>query len=193
MSQREATARGDARDCALAMMMKHAQDGDRASYSVLLKEVTRILQRVLQRKLSFLPAADREDLLQDILLSLHVARSTFDPGRPFIPWLMAIAHNRIVDNVRRNSRRVANEVLVDEYPATIVDDTAVMPLDGYGDPEALHGAVKALPKGQRTAIELLKFRELSLKEASETSGMSVTALKVSAHRAIKALRSVLAS
>ena len=60
-----------------------------------------------------------------------------------------------------------------------------------GNPEALRRAVRSLPKGQRTAIELLKLREMSLKEAAAASGMSIGALKVSVHRAIKTLRASL--
>ena len=45
-----------------------------------------------------------------------------------------------------------------------------------------------LRQGQRVAVELLKLRELSLKEAAQVSGMSISALKVSVHRAIKSLR-----
>jgi RNA polymerase sigma-70 factor (ECF subfamily) len=132
---------------------------------------------------------DREDLVQDILLSLHAARATYDPERPFIPWLMTIAHNRMVDQARRASRRSANEVAVDEYPAHLAEDG---PAAGeFGDPEALRRAIKLLPKGQRSAIELLKLRELSLKEAAQATGMSVSALKVSVHRAIKTLRASL--
>jgi len=188
---RKAAARDEGKDRHLAVLMQRAQDGDRIAYSSLLAEVMRIVQRVLQKRLGFLPVAEREDLLQDILLSLHAARATFDPKRPFIPWLMAILHNRVVDNARRNSRRIANEVPVDEYPATVADEGAAVPLDGYGDPEALRRAVQTLPKGQRTAIELLKLREMSLKEAATMTGMSITALKVSAHRAVKALRASL--
>lgn len=49
-----------------------------------------------------------------------------------------------------------------------------------------------LPPGQCEAVEMLKLRELSLKEAADTTGMSIGALKVAVHRAIKALRRVLA-
>jgi RNA polymerase sigma-70 factor (ECF subfamily) len=79
-------------------------------------------------------------------------------------------------------------VAVAEYPETF-DPADTNPGDeSYGDPEALRAAVAELPKGQRVAIEMLKFREMSLKEASGASGMSVAALKVAAHRATKALR-----
>jgi RNA polymerase sigma factor (sigma-70 family) len=189
---RKAQSRTNAdKDDALRALMRDAQDGDRRAYASLLQQVLPILKRVVQGRLPFLSQADREDLVQDILLSLHVARATYDPERPFTPWLMTIAHNRMVDNARRNSRRFHNEVLVDEYPHDVADEEAGAHVEQYGDPEALRRAVKTLPKGQRTAIELLKLREMSLKEAAQVSGMSISALKVSVHRAIKTLRASL--
>jgi RNA polymerase sigma-70 factor (ECF subfamily) len=183
--------RDDGKDRELCALMRAAQDGDRLAYARLLQEVLPIVKRVLQSRIGFLQASEREDIAQDILLSLHAARATYDPQRPFIPWLMTIVHNRMVDNARRYARRSSNEVLVDEYPAGVTDENADAASDGYGDPEALRQAIKTLPKGQRTAIELLKLKELSLKEAAAVSGMSISALKVSVHRAIKTLRGAL--
>jgi RNA polymerase sigma-70 factor (ECF subfamily) len=48
--------------------------------------------------------------------------------------------------------------------------------------------VAALPQAQRTALGLAKLEDLPLAEASTRSGMSVGALKVATHRAVKALR-----
>lgn len=48
-----------------------------------------------------------------------------------------------------------------------------------------------LPTGQRQAIELVKLREMSLKEAAAVSGKSVGALKLAVHRGIGALRKAL--
>ena len=186
-----ATRRNESKDRELRDLMRSAQDGDRIAYAALLREVAPIVKRVVQSRIGFLSATDREDISQDILLSLHAARATYDPERPFIPWLMTIIHNRMVDNARRYSRRSANEVLVDELPVNVADDTAGHGGSPYGDPDALRQAVKNLPKGQRTAIELLKLREMSLKEAAAASGMSISALKVSVHRAIKTLRTSL--
>jgi RNA polymerase sigma factor (sigma-70 family) len=183
--------RNEEQDRQLSSLMREAQDGDQAAYASLLREVLPILKRVVQARLGFLPVADREDLVQDILLSLHAARATYDPARPFKPWLMTIAHNRMVDQARRNARRAVNEVTVDEYPADVADADAAAAADRYGDPEELRQAIKVLPKGQRSAIELLKLREMSLKEASQATGMSISALKVSVHRAIKTLRTSL--
>jgi RNA polymerase sigma-70 factor (ECF subfamily) len=176
------------KDRQLAALMEAAQDGDKVAYAGLLHEIVPVLQRMVRGKAPFMQPADREDVVQDVLLSLHAARATYDPRRPFVPWLMAIAHHRLVDRVRRNSKVSANEVLVDEFVERSLTEESALTDNGYGDPETLRQAVNSLPMGQRTAINLLKFQELSLTQAASVTGMSISALKVSVHRAIKSLR-----
>ena len=175
----------------LSSLMRAAQDGDRAAYSALLHGILPLLQRLVRGRLRFLQAADREDLVQEILLSIHAGRASYDPDRPFLPWLMSIAHHRIVDGARRSGRTTAKEQLTDDFADSVADQPSLEEPE-YGDPEALRRAVNALPTRQRTAIELLKLRELSLSEASALSGIGVSALKVSVHRAVKKLRNALA-
>jgi RNA polymerase sigma factor (sigma-70 family) len=175
----------------LAGLMQRAQDGQSSAYAELLTEVTPLLRRQIRRRRRFLQPQDVEDLVQEILMSLHAVRATYDPARPFLPWLMAIAHNRMVDGIRWQVRRNANEVTVERLPEAFSDDATNRPGDGYGDAEALRQAMQSLPQGQRRAIELVKMREMSLKEASAVSGMSVPALKVAVHRGIGALRRAL--
>jgi RNA polymerase sigma-70 factor (ECF subfamily) len=172
----------------LGALMRAAQDGDKAAYCKLLRQVTPILRQAVRQRRHFLQPQDIEDLVQDILLSLHAVRATYDPARPFLPWLMAIARNRVADGGRRHLRRAAHEVAVEEYPETFDYDATNHIGEGYGDPQALRQAIEKLPQGQRQAIEMLKLRELSLNEAAAASGMSVGALKVAVHRAIKTLR-----
>lgn len=172
-------------------LMRLAQDGDKAAYAQLLGEVTPLLRRAVGRRYGFLQPSDIDDLVQEVLLSVHVSRATYDPSRPFLPWLMAIARNRMIDGVRRSARRSANEVAVGRPLETFCDPDTNNPTTTYKDPEALRHAIHLLPEGQRRAVELLKLHELSLKEAAETSGMSIGALKVAMHRAMKMLRTVL--
>jgi RNA polymerase sigma-70 factor (ECF subfamily) len=86
---------------------------------------------------------------------------------------MSIARNRMIDNARRNSRRFNSEVLVEELPAHAADDNAGEPASEYINAKALQHAIAGLPPGQRRALELIKFRETSLKEASALTGMSI--------------------
>jgi RNA polymerase sigma-70 factor (ECF subfamily) len=175
----------------LSLLMRRAQEGHSDAYAILLAEIVPLLRREVRRRRRMLPPQDIEDLVQDVLLSLHAVRATYDPGRPFLPWLMAIAHNRIIDGARRQIRRNANEVLVDELPETFADEATNRQIEAYGDAEALRHAMQQLPPGQRLALEMVKLREMSLKEAAASTGMSVAALKIAVHRGIGALRKVL--
>jgi RNA polymerase sigma-70 factor (ECF subfamily) len=171
--------------------MHEAQQGDANAYRALLTAVTPRIRRIVRARRGFLGAAETEDLVQDVLLSVHAVLATYDPSRPFMPWLMAIVRNRLVDAARRYGRQQAHETQVDDLQVTF-DQIATNTTDeGIGDVEALAHAIRALPAGQRQAIELLKLREMSLKEASAATGTSVTALKVATHRAIASLRRIL--
>lgn len=176
------------REQQLAAWMRAAQDGDHAAYDTLLKTLATGLRRIVRRRRPFLQAADIEDIVQDILLSLHAVRSSYDPDRPFMPWLMAIVRNRMVDAARRYARRAENEVDGVEFPETF---SPIETKDTHGDlidEEAVALAIEALPAGQRKAIQMLKVRGLSLREASAASGLSIAALKVAVHRAVHSLR-----
>jgi RNA polymerase sigma factor (sigma-70 family) len=178
-------------DQALAALMQAAQAGDAQANVQLLKQIAPRLRQIVRRQRCFVKAEDIEDLVQDILLSLHAVRATYDPQRPFMPWLMAITRNRLVDRVRRYSRRAAHEVQLDNLAVTFAEEGANIDSDRYRDPEALRQAIEDLSPAQRAAIEMVKLREMSLKEAAAVSGTSIGALKVSVHRAIAALRKTL--
>jgi RNA polymerase sigma-70 factor (ECF subfamily) len=178
-------------DRCFADLMRLAQKGDGAAYVRLLQEITPLLQQAVRRKRAFLPPQDIDDLVQNILLALHSVRATYDPCRPFLPWLMAIARNQIADGARRYARRGANEAVVEQVPETFSDGGANRYDEAYGDQEALSVAIAALPRGQRRAIEMLKLKEMTLKEAAVASGVSVAALKVAVHRAMRTLRETL--
>lgn len=175
---------------ALEMLMQAAQSGDTRAYAQLLNEITPRLRQIIQNQRRFLQPADIEDLVQEVLLSLHAVRATYDPQRPFKPWLFAIARNRLADGARHYARHAAHELQVEDLTVTFSDQVANIDAEAYGDPEALKRAIQELPRGQREAIEMLKLRELSLKEAAAASGTSVGALKVSVHRAMARLRKV---
>lgn len=175
----------------LRRLMHEAQKGDADAYRALLTAVTPRIRRIVRARRGFLGASDTEDLVQDVLLSVHAVLATYDPSRPFMPWLMAIVRNRLVDAARRYGRQHVHETQVDDLQVTFNEIATNATDERIGDVEALEHAIRALPAGQRQAIELLKLREMSLKEASAATGTSVAALKVATHRAIVSLRRIL--
>jgi RNA polymerase sigma factor (sigma-70 family) len=181
-----------ARDKALAALIERAQRGSEGAYAQLLQELPPVIGRMIRRQMARASASDQEDLLQEVLLSIHAARATYDPTRPFMPWLKAIVVNRTIDFLRRQRRSRGALALTDDIAAGLADDAAGDAVARYDAVDALQRAIKMLPAGQRSAIELLKLREMSLREAAAMTGMSITALKASVHRAVRTLRVSLA-
>lgn len=173
---------------AWSTLMARAQDGDAVAYRRLLEDVTPYLRSLVTRHRAL--AGETEDVVQDVLLTLHAVRHTYDPDRPFGPWLVAIARRRIVDRLRRRGRVAAAETSLEPEHETIAAKGANMHMT-IARRRELQEAIGALPAGQRQALLLLKLQGLSLKEAALESGMSIAALKVASHRALKALREML--
>ena len=167
-------------------LMANAQDGDRTAYDRLLREIVPFIEALVAREQRLPDRA--QECVQDVLLTVHRVRHTYDPARPFKPWLAAIAHRRSIDLLRRRGRRAAFEVSDDKAYETFADPQANRAVEVYAATDGLGEAISGLPQQQREAVELLKLRDLSLAEASKVSGTSVAALKVNVHRAIKSLR-----
>jgi RNA polymerase sigma-70 factor (ECF subfamily) len=172
-------------------LMRAAQAGDGGAYRELLEAITPRVRQLVRRRRGFAGLEAVEDIVQDVLLSVHAVRATYDADRPFVPWLLAIVRHRLADHARQHFRRAAHEVAADDAGVTFEDVAANLRSEESADAEALAGAIRALPAGQRQAIELLKIKEMSLKEASVASGLSVGALKVATHRAMTSLRRAL--
>lgn len=166
--------------------MARVQTGDSAAYRQLLEDVTPYLRALTRRRL---PAqCDVEDVVQNILLTVHVIRATYDPALPFGPWLKAIAMRRIVDHQRFQYRRNAREREIFEGEDFATEEVANL---HALDCDNLRDAVRNLSPAEQQAIHMLKLDELSLKEASAKSGISVAALKTATHRGMARLRTLL--
>jgi RNA polymerase sigma-70 factor (ECF subfamily) len=179
---------GSARELDWSTLMARAQGGDRDAYRRLLGEITPYLRALAARRHRGL--SDVEDAVQDILLTVHAIRHTYDPTRPFGPWLVAIANHRLIDRLRRQGRLRSRETALTPEHETFLADRANL-YEKASDRRDLQAAVEKLPAGQRQAIRLLKLEERSLKEAAAMSGLTVGSLKVATHRALKSLRQIL--
>jgi RNA polymerase sigma-70 factor (ECF subfamily) len=171
-----------------AAWMAAAQDGDRAAYRSLLTAILPFVRALAAR--AFRDPADIDDVAQDILMTLHEVRASYDPSRPFKPWLAGIARHRIIDRLRQLGRRRSREIPIETDDETFTavpsnqDDMTI-------DAQTLRRAIAQLPEGQRVAIEELKLKEGSLRAVATRTGLSEGALKVATHRAIKRLRALL--
>src|ERR1700692_2733407 len=127
-------AEPDTNEERLGALMRSAQSGDADAYAALMQELAVRLRRIVRHRRAFLEHADVEDLVQDVLLSVHAVRATFDPTRPFIPWLLAITRNRLADAARRYARYGAHEVVVEDLDVTFFSESTNTLTTTYGDP-----------------------------------------------------------
>jgi len=167
----------------LAALMRQSLKGDQLAYAQLLQETSRFLRPFLAKRLSFTNQVD--DLLQEILLSIHKARHTYDGNRPYKPWVYAIAKFRLQDYLRAyysDQLHHADDLSeMENYLHENVTESAI----SY---ESISGEVEKLPQKQATILQLMHQEGYTAKEVAEKLGMNESAVKVAAHRAYKILR-----
>jgi RNA polymerase sigma-70 factor (ECF subfamily) len=166
----------------LAPLWRQAQAGDQAAYRQALEAIAARLRGYFARRLLSMPH-EVEDLVQETLLALHLRRGTHDAALPVSNWVHAIARHKLVDLWRRRGRREALHEPLDEWTGSLHAPLREE-LPARRDLQAL---LRALPEAQRLAITLIKIEGLSAAEASQRSGVSVSALKVRVHRGLKRL------
>jgi len=165
----------------MARLMVLSQQGDKNAYTVLLSEASNWLQRYFRRKV---PLAQVDDLVQEVLLAVHKKRATFDPNRPFLPWLAAIARYRWVDHLRKVYRNQEDE-LGDNDAYEESDENAVLARI------SLDRLLTRLSRKQAQVIELVKIEGHSIRDAARQSGQTEASVKVNIHRGLKKLSALI--
>lgn len=130
------------------------------------------------------------DVVQDTLLKLYLA----DPSKVsenLKAWLYAVCRNRAFDVLRKENRMVLSE---DGEPMDWLDEWQPDPSDEAGRDELLGhvwNVLEQLPRNQREVIRLKFQHDLSYKEISSITGLSVTNVGFLLHTGIKRLRKLL--
>ena len=181
----------------LRPLMSRVCDGDASAFAELYQQLAPALTGYLRRMVRDPGTAD--DLVQTTFIKVHQARHSYIRGADPAPWIYAIAHRTGLDELRRQKR---SRVQVANDPARIPDAAAELSGHRQGEapePPATSGparralaALARLPDGQRQAVTLTKLEGKSVAEAAHIAGVSVTAMKVRAHRGYAALRAALA-
>lgn len=164
-------------------LMRSAMAGDGAAYHRLLKAVTPVLRAAARRGLARAGQSpdQAEDIVQDILLAVHLKRHTWDANAPFAPWLFAIARNNLIDTLRRRGRRVF--VNIDDFAETLPDE----PKAERAAPAEVEAQLKTLPARQREVLQSIAVESASIKDTAEKFAMSEGAVRVALHRALASL------
>lgn len=168
----------------LEQLFKQALAGDKNAYHKFLGETAIWLRRKLTYKI--FNESDVEDVVQEILVSIHKAQHTYDGERRLMPWLQAIATYRLKDYLCAHYAQKNNQkVSIDEF-FDIEDENNVT--EDVAPSEDVSKAIERLKDKQKQVIDLMYFQDLSVKEVAKKLNMSESAVKVTAHRAYKILR-----
>jgi len=165
------------------MLLKRAQAGDAEAYRRFLDEIGPVLFNFVRRRV-FNQEMVR-DVYQEVLLTLHKARHSYEPSRPLGPWLFTVARNSMLDALGRNRKFAEREV-----PTEFLPESGEVEKDGSLD-DRLYQALQEISPLNREAVEMLKLQGLSLEEAAKRLKISVAAVKVRAHRGYEQLRKLL--
>lgn len=160
-----------------ARLMAAAQQGDKAATNVLLSEAGLWLERYFRRRV---PPHSIDDLVQEVLIAFYTKRATWDPSRPFLPWLAAIARYRWVDHLRRVYKHDAKELMDDDASEDSEEEVVLARV-------SLDRLFAQIPEKQAEVIELVKIGGLSIRETAERTGQSESLVKVNIHRGLKKL------
>lgn len=162
-------------------LMVQVLGGAQDRYQDLLKRIAVLIRAYLRRKLT--RAEEVEDLVQEVLLAVHLKRHTYDVNQPVTAWLHAIARYKLIDHWRRQGRRQS----VGEDDAFLENVEGPSSVKAYEVQRDVSVILEQLPQKQRDIVQMIKLEGLSVSEVAMKMNMSESAVKVTTHRAIKAM------
>lgn len=166
-----------------AAWMRAAMAGDAGAYRQFLVSVAPHLRAIARSRCRSLgtPESEAEDIVQEVLLTIHLKRGSWDPSRPIGPWIAAITRNKLIDVLRRRGRHssVPIEEVMDSLRAE--DQTSELPAHDIDKLLAL------LKTQQREIVRSISLNGASIRETAERLKMTEGAVRVALHRALKAL------
>lgn len=162
------------------ILMNAALKGDEQAYASLLSDLTRILRNFVRTALARtnVGVADVEDVVQEILLTLHLKRHTWRNDEPLRPWLYAIARHKVVDHLRRSGRRVTLDI--DDFADVLSGEARQDNITG----EQIERALTSLSPRERQVIRYCTVEGRSTQEVAARLGLTEGAIRVALHRGL---------
>ncbi|MCR9182925.1 MAG: sigma-70 family RNA polymerase sigma factor [Flavobacteriaceae bacterium] len=147
------------------------------------KALSELIERHKQRVYSFIysKVSDRditEDIFQDTFIKVikTLKRGAYNEEGKFLPWVMRISHNLIIDHFRKNNRmpKFANNGDFNIFSVLSDDDLNAERKIIKGQVEDdLRRLIQELPEDQKEVLVMRLYKDMSFKEISEQTGVSI--------------------
>ena len=171
-------------------LMHAAVGGDAKSYKALLETLPAFLRSITRRSYARFGVQpdDVEDVVQEVLLAIHLKRHTWKVGAPVVPWIVAIARNKLIDALRRRGRHVhiPLETVVDVLEAKAPETQP----DRQTDLHDVFRLLDTLGPRQREIVRSISIDGQSIRDVARRLDMSEGAVRVALHRSLKAMAMV---
>jgi RNA polymerase sigma-70 factor (ECF subfamily) len=176
-------------------LMVRYRGGDAAAFELLYRRHEMRIWHYLKRNVGNRAIAD--ELMQEVWFAVARDAVRYEPSARFTTWLFTIAHNRMIDSIRKNRRQADAETVsyeTDSEAARVIADPGMGPLAAavaQDQAEAILTAVETLPDEQRSAFLLQVECELSVEEIAEITHSSFETTKSRLRYARAKLRDLL--
>jgi RNA polymerase sigma-70 factor (ECF subfamily) len=181
------------------LMNKYREDGRAVLFNELVHRYERELYRYLARYIGDPTAA--EDVFQNTFLQVHLKRGLFENGRPFRPWLYAIATHQAVDALRKAGRhptvsldRRVNAGRNDTDAGNLVDllvsenEGPLAELQESERQQWVRDCIAKLPDALRQTLILAYHQDLKYREIADILKIPVGTVKSRLHAALEKLQ-----
>lgn len=162
-------------------LMRAANRGDQVAYTRLLKAITPVVRGIVRARGATLGTEQCEDVVQDVLLAIHLKRQTWREDAPFRPWLYAVTRHKVIDAFRARGKRI-------DLP--VEDFADVLPAPEGADPFEQHDMDRVLGQLDTRSEAIVRAIGVEGQSAAETGakfGMTEGAVRVALHRALKSI------
>jgi len=159
-------------------LLRAANGGDTAAYAAFLRALAPVLRGIVRARAGGIDAALREDIVQEVLLTIHLKRHTWAEDRPVRPWVYAIARYKIIDALRLRGRDIS--VPVEDY-------AEIIPAEAEADPFAARDTdrmLDLLDGRSRDILRAVAYDGTKLADLGPRFGLSEGAARVALHRAL---------
>ena len=154
-------------------LVRQAVDGNESAFIQLYDIHFDKIYRYKYLRIKNQPEA--EDLTQEVFIKALQAINSYKwRDVPFASWLFRIAHNQVVDYIRKQSKR--KMTTLDEAVAFSVEDPVAM-IEQKSEVEDLAAALEKLPRAQKEVISLRFIAGMPIAEVAKTLGKSEGTVK----------------
>jgi RNA polymerase sigma-70 factor (ECF subfamily) len=161
--------------------MRAANRGDQRAYARLLSAITPVVRGIVRARGGALGAEQCEDIVQEVLLTIHTKRQTWREDAPLRPWLYAVTRHKVVDAFRARGNRI--DLPVDDMAEVLAAPEGPDPFEARD----MERVIDQLEPRAAAIVRAIGVDGASTAETGERLGLSEGAVRVALHRALKSL------